>query len=217
MTGAAARIGDVGADDAGGVGTAGEYTGQDVHHEGNAVALVLAHGQHDAVECGLRIRGGSAITIDGPAERNLLIFLQRRVDLPPGDARVGDVENDRGMTSSRCRNGPGIRPDSFLLAAPRGHGWTGIGGQDADTVGLRHPFRPVGSCTEVVTVSHRDDADAVKTGTAHRVLTCEVRDHLPDAVLPVEHREGTAVENRGRFGYGVHRSGPEPRDVPGQP
>jgi hypothetical protein len=66
----------------------------------------------------------------------------------------------------------------------------------------------------VVGVAHTDGGDAVLTRAASRFARGMCRQHLADAVLPVDDEHRAAVGNDARLRHGMHAAGREPGEVP---
>ena len=96
------RSGHVGADDVGGVAGAGQDAGQDVHHEGDAVALVAAHRREQPVDRDVRVGGRDAVLRRRPSRRGSV----RRVARPRRSCRGRRrCWRCRGPRAGGCRRG----------------------------------------------------------------------------------------------------------------
>ena len=196
---------------------AGEHARQHVHHQRDAVALVPRHGQQDArdrferIGCALPVGGHRPVVGDGHAG------LPCVVDLAAGDRGVGDVEHHRRLIAQRRADRPRVRADGFLSSTPRGHRRTGIGRQEADATAFGGQARVVHGGAEVIRVADAHHADAVLLRALDRAIDGHRRQHLPDPVAAIDHRHRARIDGNAWRGHRAHRSGPDPRGVPGQP
>jgi len=218
LRGAGVKTGRVGLDDLVTQQGAAECAREELHHQGEAGALVAAHRQ-EVVRGENRRRVGRRVPVrvESPSDRNGPVLTVRRRHAAQGGLAHGEVQDDRvtPAAAGRCDR-EGIVAQQRPRRSGREHVRNRVGGADADAalfggeacVRMRAP--PVGRPGDKAGAD--SESAGPLDGGAH-ALYAHVAAGSP---VPVEHARGSRIADHADARVRIRPPAPEPGDEAGQ-
>ena len=195
------------------IGCAGEQRRQHTHDHGDTDALESTDGAQQAVEGGGRIGGRAALRVEGPVVGDGLALLAVDDDLAHGRAGERGVEDEGRIRRRRYRHRQGIDADNPLGAAPGRHGGQGVGGGDADHVGLQRLHGIPRHGAAVIGMADGRERHTGVRGASNGVRHRERAGDLPHGVAAVDDQRGAGIPGDARPAGGIHTTAGELGDV----
>ncbi len=196
--------------DVGEVGRVGQQAGEHVHQQRQAVALVAADGQQEAIERGGRVGGGAAALVGGPGVGDGLAALEGVADLGTRHHTHRHVEQEGVATRVRHTETQRAVAQACIAATPGRDGRGGVATDDAGETRLGRDQRIGRDRPEVVAAARQRHPHTVLACGLHGSVERVQAHQRADAVVAIDLDQG----RRHAFGRQVRLLLDAPTDKP---
>ncbi len=166
-----------------------EHASQHLDRERKAGPLVAAGGKESSRQRGGRIGSRMTLRVERPAKRDRLPVQLRKLDRPPGDRRLREIENEgrRAVRHRGCYR-QRVVAEPCLRTAPRCHHRRSARCGDSDQTVLDRAQRVERRSAEVVAAASRHEADAVQLRAGNGLVHAHSAGDRSEGAKPVDGR-----------------------------